>query len=349
MITLGLSLLRYNDINDRKTKSFGIVSSVSNHSDLMQHLLTQQQAYSITIFSKALPDRVGSALYDALLAHAYSKMFQMNFGGVCNNERSRSRRRTIQKAMQELQAMIQFLGLEDVIPLNRCPTNATTEMLVPTQIYRRFNDTGIFTAEWLEEIHHHMNYHTDEDDRLTQGRTENPLMSYGATQIKVAVHIRRGDTSPCDPITQERYLPNQYYLDVLERYVFQDDTTAAMSTSRERFNVTIYSESNTYERFDPDFENCTLQLDASLSLQQVWHEFLTSDVLILSKSSFSLIPAILSSANRTRVIYTAFWNNRHRPLSYWTVVNDEDILNASQLRINELQATCPGTKNGNVG
>ena len=43
-------------------------------------------------------------------------------------------------------------------------------------------------------------------------------------------------------------------------------------------------------------------------------DFVLTNVLILSKSSFSLVPALF---NPNTVVYTPFW---HQPLANWTVV-----------------------------
>jgi hypothetical protein len=68
--------------------------------------------------------------------------------------------------------------------------------------------------------------------------------------------------------------------------------------------VTIYSESESYEPFD-DFGllNYTLELD-SLDLGNIWKPMIGVDEFILTKRCFSLVPAILS--NKT-VVYTPFW------------------------------------------
>jgi hypothetical protein len=116
-------------------------------------------------------------------------------------------------------------------------------------------------------------------------------------------------------------LPNQYYLDLIYKY------------APPGANVTIYTERQSYEPLD-DFGFYNLYLDGSI--QDVWRRFLTSDVLILSKSTFSLVPAILSRRDKTKVIYTPFW---HRPLPGWEVVDPIQMDRTSQITTN-LAAKC---------
>jgi hypothetical protein len=58
---------------------------------------------------------------------------------------------------------------------------------------------------------------------------------------------------------------------------------------------------------------------------------MTADVLLLSKSSFSLVPAILN--RDSQVMYTPFW---HAALPNWTTV-DESILKHTYSEMERLQ------------
>ena len=148
--------------------------------------------------------------------------------------------------------------------------------------------------------------------------------------------------TPCDPRTRERYLPNSYYRKLLDRY------------APAHCRVTIYSERTSIEPWD-GFRNYTLRLGTGDSdvhapqgggvdratsssmrdLAKIWIDMMTADVLILSKSSFSLVPALLSGApspttttpsaslassprfTPRRIVYTDFWVD---PLPHWTRV-----------------------------
>jgi hypothetical protein len=140
-------------------------------------------------------------------------------------------------------------------------------------------------------------------------------------QYSIAVHIRRGDVNPCQ--YKERYLPNSHYLQLIQQYISILSSSSTTTTTkrteslptelmRENIAVTIYSESESLEIFQ--HYNFTLSLDDALST--VWLALSTAHVAILSKSSFSYVPAII---NPNRVVYTPF---RHGPMKQWDVVSD---------------------------
>jgi len=58
---------------------------------------------------------------------------------------------------------------------------------------------------------------------------------------------------------------------------------------------------------------------------------MTADFLVMSKSSFSFIPAMLN--RHGKVIHTPFW---HRPVGGWITVS-QDILNQTRLELSRLQ------------
>ena len=70
-------------------------------------------------------------------------------------------------------------------------------------------------------------------------------------------------------------------------------------------HVTIYSESDTFESLDVFAErNYTMEIDTD-DLGQVWKALSMADVVILSRSTFSIVPAIL---NPNIVVATEFMN-----------------------------------------
>jgi hypothetical protein len=133
----------------------------------------------------------------------------------------------------------------------------------------------------------------------------------------VVVHIRRGDVVPCWDI---RYLPNSHYLTILKKFP--------------REAVTIFSESLSFEEWD-DFSQYKLSLDTPIEV--VWRAMMLADVLVMSKSSFSIVPAIF---NRHTVVYTPFW---YRPLEHlhWTVVDAKamNTTKAEVIRLHEVNCT----------
>jgi hypothetical protein len=185
--------------------------------------------------------------------------------------------------------------------------------------------------------------------------------------LRAVVHIRRGDVTPCDSL---RYLPNSYYLELIRRYVPR------------HFEVVIYSERNSFETWH-DFANYTRILaddekhnnsdgndvsgvEDAKGIRDVilaWEAMMNADVLILSKSSFSIVPAILHKSatlpmeksraidsdgaqgstrleNKPRdlsesvIVYTDFWIH---PLPSWTrvpsSVQHEASVQAQKIRV----------------
>ena len=157
-------------------------------------------------------------------------------------------------------------------------------------------------------------------------------------QYSIAVHIRRGDVNPCD--YEDRYLPNSYYLYLIQQYISallsssSSDASQppSMTISRENIVVTIYSESISYEPLDI-FQQLNYTVSVDDKLCTVWLALSTAHVAILSKSSFSYVPAIL---NPHRVVYAPFW---HQPMDHWDVAADT-LLSQSMVEITKFRTKC---------
>lgn len=105
-------------------------------------------------------------------------------------------------------------------------------------------------------------------------------------------------------------------------------------------DVFIYSESSSFKSFD-DFQRRGYKVVLNGSIGEIWKGILKSDVTILSRSSFSLVPAIIMKG---RVVYTPFW---HAPLllGWWDIVDDDFFVNEILLvEFRRLKATCPPKK-----
>ena len=142
-------------------------------------------------------------------------------------------------------------------------------------------DSELFTPNFLQHIRNNYTHYESKSDN---------------NKIIVAVMIRRGDVNPKK--YPKRYMYNQYYLDILEqieRFYMNKNT---------ELQIHIYSESESYESFD-DFSRYSLHLDTDI--ESVWKSVINADIMILSKSSFSYIPALY---NKNLVIYYPFWHKK---------------------------------------
>lgn len=116
---------------------------------------------------------------------------------------------------------------------------------------------------------------------------------------RIVVHIRRGDVST--RAHPHRYTPNRYYHRLL------DELSIVLGSA---VHVTIHSQAASDEPFDSfRARGAVVKLDSCL--EEVWHDMISADVLIMSKSSFSYVPGIY---NPRLVLYQPFW---HGCLPWW--------------------------------
>jgi len=216
-------------------------------------------------------------------------------------------------------------------------------------------DAKLWTSEWLEHVRSRANYGYRHES-LTASQNKPTTTAATATAVggtaKAVMHIRRGDVHPCSNSSYERYLPNWYYRTLIERSVLSSSAAAANLSS-----LTIYSESDSYEPWDDlldeirqlqreagngQQEQRQLQLSLRLDtpdLLGVWNDMMTADAFVMSKSSFSVVPAVLNR-NEAGVVYTPFW---HEPLPKWRVADPELARSAAKWVEDVRRNVCPET------
>eukprot|EP00934_Nitzschia_sp_Nitz4_P005755 Nitzschia sp. Nitz4//scaffold191_size41780//32644//33384//NITZ4_007475-RA/size41780-exonerate_protein2genome-gene-0.37-mRNA-1//1//CDS//3329540205//5745//frame0 len=234
------------------------------------------------------------------MCHAYAFHSNVRYGGACVYDWTLPQFRGKRKLHEEL---LQAIGLKDVLQF-QCPPSDGIKLQNRNAYIQ--NDTAIFTSDYIQHLQTLIAYPTKTHAR------------------QIAVHIRRGDITPCRPRTRgyPRYLPNQHFLRLIDRYNAQNNS-----------RVIIFSESESFESFDAfRARGYDVVLDGDIG--NVWKGILQSDVVILSRSSFSLVPAIMSKG---MIVFTPFW---HEPLAHWDVV-DEDFVNETLTEFRRLKATCP--------
>ncbi|OEU18009.1 hypothetical protein FRACYDRAFT_238440 [Fragilariopsis cylindrus CCMP1102] len=215
-------------------------------------------------------------------------------------------------------------------------------------------------------------YEQQDKDQQDQGEVDE---NYDTTtnnnnKYKVVVHIRRGDVTPCmtgpptrsDKIKISRYTPNLLFLNVLQQII--DNKTYGMNLQPNE--VTIFSTSSTIQQYEnfTIFEKLGYNIEINGPIENVWKRISSPEtkIVILSKSSFSYVPALLASGDNatttttnTKIIYTPFWmeapttttttTNRSSE-SFWDVV-DQQILNDAEVKMKELRSKFCGSAKKN--
>ena len=251
-------------------------------------------------YIKERADRVGAAIQEMLFGHAYARYMGAVYAGACGN-------------YSETATHLRFLrrfGLDKVLPY-KCPSphaGPNHEMVHRSSFILDRNVSRLFTQDWLHDMQRHVVYPA-------------PYKNFS-----IAVHIRRGDITPCLKRAdyRERYMSNQFYLDLINLY----------TANHTGVNVTIFSESNSYESFE-DFNKYNLLLDTDPIL--VWDALFASDIVILSRSSFSLVPAWL---RKGKVVSGPQF---HLLMPHWDAA-PAHIIRRNQAELKRLYASCSTPK-----
>jgi hypothetical protein len=266
---------------------FVFYASSSNNLIKVDESSTPTANSTNTFYYRMRRDRAGSVIQDMLMAHAYAFHNNLVFAGACFPPPGRQPHATV------IEKLIEGLGLTGHIGI-KCPETNRYEQFVDRHVYA---GAGLryMTQAWLTYMHGIVKYGATE----TQQRTNRTM---------VAVHIRRSDVTPCND-HDRRYLSNAYYKRVLETYA---------PNTYNNYSVEIFSESSSLEPLQEFAAYGKMRLDESIL--ETWQSMMTADIFIMSKSSFSIVPAILN--RHGTIVYTSFW---YEPLPQWTFVPQTTI------------------------
>ena len=235
----------------------------------------------LRFYTVARTDRAGSAIKEMLLAHSYAFESNITYGGACVDridwdkiiaKHGEKFRKRVKERIEERRRLIEVLGLAKEIPL-ACPTQEDLDS--GRAVFYGRSEFGHsqfpFPSEWFAYL---------QSKTAFQYRPTPPT-----SPIQVAVHMRRQDFTPCH--VSDRYLPNIYYLEVLDYFLpkFCDNPRPC--------NVTIFTQSESYEPFDPFLEK-NYTLDFETPAADLWRSFINADFFVMSMSAFSFVPATLN-------------------------------------------------------
>lgn len=225
-------------------------------------------------YSPSLPDQCGSQIHDDLFAYAYCYNNGFDYGGSCHPNWIELRTELCKYLSLPLPSI-------DYVP--NIQHGQYREDQCGLEINQIFNDN------FLNHIR---------SKCIFSNETKKDIIS---------VHIRRGDVDCNEGWKSERYLPPEYYVDILNTLVQKYPD----------YKVAIYSQYNFWnECFHFEKFNPILKIDTPII--ETWADIITSKVFVMSKSSFSYVPALFNSSE---IIYTPFW---HKPLKTWIDVGNPD-------------------------
>ena len=283
-----------------------------------------------TMYSWARNDRSGAAIMDMLLAHAYAHAHNYTYAGACPKKKIRFRK----NKSAHLQ-LIEELGLGHVLRFE-CPTADTnqslnTTIMVPDSHYQLplKNTRDLWTPDWLRSI-----YSLQKLPWLDQKQKRHHQQQANREKKQVAVHIRRGDVALCQSQgLRDRYIPNRFYAQLLSRYFGSDDS----------YTVTVYSESTTFEDWKDltdriaDTTKIRIHFALDTPLPSVWRALMEANVVVVARSSFSLVPAIFNRGGT--ILYPKYM---YDPLDHFTVIDDDLLELIEEEKVRLERERCPG-------
>lgn len=245
------------------------------------------------MFNHFVKGKSASVIEDMFMAHAHAFHSNAIYGGACRSDPNIS--------VEKHEKVLDAIGLKESLKF-ACPTDYRDKQkkaTIPEEFYHKV-DTRAWTPAYVAYLKSLVRYPVKRDDEYV-----------------IAVHVRRGKTTPCKSKVEgyNRYLPNVHYLNLIEKY------------NKPGARVVIYAESESFEPLS-EFEEKGYEVERDTELATMWKTFLTADVLILSRSDLSMLPAVVTMGT---VVYTPFW---HSKLREWDKV-PKDIMETSD-QANEL-------------
>jgi hypothetical protein len=148
-------------------------------------------------------------------------------------------------------------------------------------------------------------------DGYGRDRKDTPHFDNRKGVINIAVHVRRGDSTN----NARRFVGHTYFVGVLK------SITEYLKVHGKKWCIQLYSEGKREDL--PEFEqfsNVMYRLNEDHF--DTLHHMVCADVLVMSKSTFSYLPALLN--NHGTIVYKPFWLLPPKPLEHQWIVAHED-------------------------
>jgi len=229
------------------------------------------------IFHNYNKGKSGKVVREMLMAHAYIFEKKATYGGCCGDE-------SVKMSVHE--DLLDSLGLNGPLRFS-CPRDFVQDSTVRRSVIPRdrymAEDTRIWTPVYVDYLRSLVTY----PEKRHKGYT-------------IVVHMLRGNTTPCKEQSRGfySYLPNLHYLKLIDKYM------------QPGAQVIIYTSAKSFEDLN-EFRNLGYEVNTGTSLKDTWKDYVTADVFIMSRSDFSMVPAMVAKGI---VVYTPFW---HRSLRRW--------------------------------
>lgn len=308
----------------KKLKMAKVLNDIEHHNAREQDPILEPILRAGKMYSIGRKDRLGSVVSDMLYAHAFAFAHNVTYAGACFTVHGYPKKETVH-LLEELQwtKILNFAcppGVDSSLNIRKPNATALSPLILNDDVYRWKLETGLFSFAWRESIQNAM---------MTE-QLDNPKPK-NKRPYEIAVHVRRGDVSPCT--YTRRYLTNEHYLKLIDQY-----TPAPRDRDNRPVHVTVYSESDSFESFDVFRErNYSIELDTE-DLALIWKALVTADLAILSRSYFSFVPA---AVNPNTVVATEFF--QFEPLQGWKRADDALVKETDKQIRKMSHEQCPET------
>ena len=155
-------------------------------------------------------------------------------------------------------------------------------------------------------------------DNYGRDKNKTPHFSTKKNVVNIAVHVRRGDSTN----NKRRFVGHQYFVNVL------DSITKYLESQSREYSIQLYSEGKPEDL--PEFRkynNLTYRLNDDHF--DTLHHMVCADILVMSKSTFSYLPALLNAGGI--IVYKPFWLLPPKPLeSEWLIADQDGHLTTQQ-------------------